>query len=80
MVFLGWGRTEIHTGLVRKSKGKTRHLLEDLVVGGRIILKLFLNKQNWNVLNGLVWLWCWPVVNTVMNPRVPQNVENFLTS
>ena len=39
MVFLGWGRTEIHTGFGEEKQRKDRHLLEDLVVGGRIILK-----------------------------------------
>jgi hypothetical protein len=38
VVFLGWGRTEIHTV-------KERHHLEYLVVGGRIILKGISNRM-----------------------------------
>jgi len=49
--------------------------LEDLVVDGRIILKLIVKKLDGEAWNGLLWLRVWTMwqalANTVMNLQVP---------
>lgn len=76
-----WGRGEVHAEFQWGNLGE-RHHLEELVVGGKILLKLVFRK--WVGLN-------WTdvaqdrdkqhaVVNTVMNLQVSQHVGNFLTS
>jgi hypothetical protein len=49
-------------------------------VDGRIILRWKFRKLDAGVWIGSSWLRIGTLVNAVMNLRVPQNAENFLTS
>ena len=68
--------------LVGKPEGKSQ--LEVLGIGGRILLKLFLQKVEWGGMDWIRMAWerdRWRAfVNAVMNLRVPYIAVNFLTS
>jgi len=49
------GRREMHTGFWWGNL-KERYHLEDLGIDRRIILKWILNKLDWRVWSGLIWL------------------------
>jgi hypothetical protein len=50
-----WGTAEVHTGFWWWDLRK-RHHLEDLGIGGGIILKCIFNKWNGGAWSGLIWL------------------------
>jgi hypothetical protein len=63
------GTGEVHTQFWWEDLREREHL-EDLDIGGRIILKGTLNKWD-GALTGLVWLRVGAVVNVVMKLQVP---------
>jgi hypothetical protein len=77
------GTGEVLRGFRWGSMRETYHL-EDLGIGGRIILKLTFSTVGWRATD---WIdlaqdrdrWQ-TLVNAAMNLRVPQNAGNFLTS
>jgi hypothetical protein len=50
-----WRKGEVHTGLW-KGDLRERDQLEYAGVDGRIILKWFLKKKDWEAWTGLIWL------------------------
>jgi hypothetical protein len=76
-----WGRGKVHTGSLWVNLTESEHL-EDLGVGGRILLKQIFKKCDREM--DLIDLdqdrdrWR-DLVNEVMNIRAPLNAGNFLT-
>jgi hypothetical protein len=73
-----WGRGKVHTRFWWENLRERDHL-ENLIVDGWIILKMYLG---WGVWTGLIWLttahrW-WAIVNAVMNLWELQYAWNFL--
>jgi len=60
-------RGEVHSVLLRKPE---ENIMEDLGVGGRILLKCVFKKLDGETRTRLLWLWH-AVVDAVMNLWVP---------